>query len=77
MMNNIAPNRAPKLSSDEVLMALGLERRHSRVGGYALAVAIAAAGALVGAGVVLLRAGLLAQPSAAPAAAPARDEQAS
>lgn len=65
MMTN-APARAPKFSAEDVLMALGLQRRQPRAGGYALAMAIAAAGALVGAGAVLLRAGLLAQPTREP-----------
>ena len=49
----------PKLTSSDVLEALGLERRHARGRDVALAFGFAAAGALVGAGVVLLRAGLL------------------
>ncbi len=48
----------PKLTSSDVLEALGLERRHSKGRDVALAVGFATAGALVGAGFVLLRAGL-------------------
>lgn len=48
----------PTLTSSDVLEALGLERRHSRGRDVAVAVGIAAAGAVVGAGAVLLRAGM-------------------
>ena len=47
------------LSSADVLEALGLERRHSRGRDVALAVALAATGAVVGACLVLLRAGVI------------------
>lgn len=49
----------PKLSSSDVLDALGLERRHSKSRDVAVAVGLAAAGAVVGAGAVLLRAGVV------------------
>lgn len=53
------PVAPPPLKSSEVLEALGLERRHSKGRDVAVAVGIAAAGALVGAGAVLLRAGVV------------------
>ena len=49
----------PTLTSADVLEALGLERRHNRGRDVAVAVGIAAAGAVVGAGAVLLRAGMV------------------
>jgi hypothetical protein len=60
------------LTSSDVLEALGLERRHSRSRDVAVAVGIAAAGAVVGAGAVLLRAGMvsLAKPKAPAAKKP-------
>ena len=55
----LKPSISPKLSSADVLEALGLERRHNRGRDVAVAVGIAAAGAVVGAGAVLLRAGMV------------------
>ena len=49
----------PTLISPEVLRALGLERRHSRGRDIAVALGIAAVGAILGAGAVLLRAGVV------------------
>lgn len=49
---------APNLSSSAVLEALGLERRHSRGVDVAFALGLALGGALIGALVVTLRAGV-------------------
>ena len=54
-----SPTTALKLSSDDVLEALGLERRRSRGQDLAVAVGLAAGGLLVGATAVLLRAGFV------------------
>src|SRR4051812_23764854 len=53
------PTNPPKLSSSEVLEALGLQRRRGRGQELAVVVGLAAAGMLFGAGVVLLRAGMV------------------
>jgi hypothetical protein len=50
--------RSPRVSSNDVLEALGFERRRSRGEELAVAVGLTAAGMLMGAGVVLLRAGM-------------------
>ena len=57
-MKTRKPAAPPLLTSADVLEALGLERRHNRSRDVAVAVGIAAAGAVVGAGAVLLRAGV-------------------
>ena len=66
-MKTRKPAAPPTLTSSDVLEALGLERRHNRGRDVAVAVGIAAAGAVVGAGAVLLRAGVvsLSKPKAA------------
>lgn len=56
------PNRtavSPKLTSYDVLDALGLQRRRDKVTDVAVAVGLAAGGALLGACAVLLRAGVV------------------
>lgn len=58
MMLPKRPTLSQQLSND-VLEALGLERRRSRGEELAVAVGLAAAGLLVGAGAVLLRAGFV------------------
>ena len=52
------PN-SPPLSSSDVLEALGLERRRSRGQELLVAMGLAAAGMLVGAGAVLVRLGVV------------------
>jgi hypothetical protein len=56
MKRTLAP---PKIAAAEILRALGLERRRSTGGKLAVGLGLLAAGALVGAGAVLLRAVLL------------------
>lgn len=53
------PASSMKLSSADVLEALGLERRQSRGKNLLAAIGLAVGGIIVGAGAVLLRAGVL------------------
>ncbi|MDP1827038.1 MAG: hypothetical protein Q8L48_27440 [Archangium sp.] len=68
-MMNTKKHLAPsvKLSSADVLEALGLERRQSRGKNLAVAIGLAVGGILVGAGAVLLRAGVLSLATRKPA----------
>jgi ABC-type antimicrobial peptide transport system permease subunit len=55
----LKPSASPRLSSVDVLEALGLERRHSRGRDVAFAVGLTLGGILIGAVAVLLRAGVV------------------
>lgn len=70
MMTRKKQGTSPKLSSSDVLEALGLERRRSRGAELAIALGLATGGILIGAAVVLMRAGAVSLATPKPAGQP-------